>query len=78
MNNYPPVDVFYDPTQNVYVVNYVLSLLRANGSSTTISLDDGVLKLDSTREIEAFGELFLRQNISGVRTDSNITLTAGD
>ena len=78
LNNYPPVDVFYDPTQNVYVVNYVLSLLRANGSSTTISLDDGVLKLDSTREIEAFGELFLRQNISGVRTDSNITLTAGE
>jgi len=76
-NNYPAIDVYYDPTKKVYVVDYILSLTRFDGSSANIPLTDGVLPFNMNNEIEAFGELSLLRNDDGVRTEVNITLSAG-
>ena len=76
-NNYPAIDVYYDPEKKVYVVDYILSLVKSDGTSTNIPLTDGVLSFNSTNEIEAIGELSLLRNSDGVRTEENITLSPG-
>ena len=76
-DGYPLHLLHYDPTQNYYVVDFLLPLIRSNGDSTNIKIEDGTLALNDDKEIEAFGILPLYQNDNGKRIQNDMTLGAG-
>ena len=76
-NNYPLHSIHYDPSQNYYIVDFLLPLIRSNGDSTNIKIEDGTLILNTDKEIEAFGILPLYQNDNGKRIQNDMTLGAG-
>ena len=73
-SGYPDVDVYYDPTLNAYIVDYILPLIKSDGSVTNILLDDGNLPFNIDNTIEAFGTLPFYQNDDGKRVQNDITL----
>ena len=74
---YPLHSIHYDPTQKYYVVDFLLPLIRSNGDSSSIILEDGTLTFNTDKEIEAYGTLPLYQNDDGKRVENSISLEAG-